>query len=305
MAGRPKNKKASASSPGSALEQASPAPLAIGILADTHGVLSPVVPHLFAGVTHIIHAGDVGRRSILRTLENVAPVTAVAGNADGHALTAALPAIATGEIAGVRFLVVHKPKAVKRLLPAARRDGVRLIVTGHLHEPSFRWEDGILHLNPGSASAPDEGDSQATVAIVGLLPEGLAVSFIPVPRAQAATKPRAKSRGRSGGKAKSAASVKAAAAGVAPTAGLDETGHEVLPPGHSLTLDDVYQPSFSTFELVASHDGLDGLGEIQPSSPRTASPLPSVTYPSNAMEHDDATAGRDEVTPVVDREAGQ
>jgi hypothetical protein len=100
----------------------------------------------------------------------------------------------------VRFLVVHKPKSVKRLLPAAREEGVRLIVSGHLHEPGFRWEDGILYVNPGSATAPDEGDPQPTVAIVTLLAEGLAVSFLPVPRALVApvrTKTKAQAARRS------------------------------------------------------------------------------------------------------------
>lgn len=175
--------------------QAAPEHLSIGVIADTHGVLSPAVLPLFAGVTHIIHAGDVGRRSVLRRLEEIAPVTAVSGNADTGKLAASLPSLARGEVGGVRFLVVHKPKAVKRYLPAAREEGVRLIVMGHLHEPGFRWEDGILHLNPGTATAPEEGDSQATVAIVTLLPDGLAVSFIPVPKPPAIpSKSRAKTR---------------------------------------------------------------------------------------------------------------
>jgi hypothetical protein len=132
---------------------------------------------------------------VLHRLEEIAPVTAVSGNADTGKLAASLPSLARGEVGGVRFLVVHKPKAVKRHLPAAREEGVRLIVMGHLHEPGFRWEDGILHLNPGTATAPEEGDSQATVAIVTLLPDGLAVSFIPVPKPPASTsKSRAKAR---------------------------------------------------------------------------------------------------------------
>lgn len=169
--------------------------LSIGLIADTHGLLSPAVPRLFSGVNHIIHAGDVGKRVVLRKLEKIAPLTAVSGNADNRHLAASLPALVRGEIGGVRFLVVHKPKAVARHLPAALRDGVQLIVSGHLHEPSFWWEDGILHVNPGSATAPDEGDPQPTVAIVSLLPEGLAVSFLPVPRMPLpATKASAKTR---------------------------------------------------------------------------------------------------------------
>lgn len=282
MAGRTKNRKVVERACDETPASAPPAPLSIGILSDTHGVLSPVVAELFAGVTHIIHAGDVGRRSILRKLEKIAPVTAVAGNADGHALAASLPTVATGEISGVRFLVVHKPKAVRRLLPSARRDGVRLIVTGHLHEPSFRWEDGILHINPGSASAPDEGDSQATVAVVGLLPEGLAVSFIPVPRPTAAGRPRAKGRGRTG-KAKgsgkrepaqaSAGDVPAKTIGIVsnPEAATLEEMYRAAVAAHGFDLDE------PTGETVFDGDGDDGSQDYV----QHASPLPTVTFPDS------------------------
>ncbi|MEZ5126156.1 MAG: metallophosphoesterase family protein [Thermoleophilia bacterium] len=175
-----------------------PAPLAIGVIADTHGVLSAAVPAIFADVVHIIHAGDVGKRAVLHKLEKIAPVTAISGNADSGRLAASLPTQATVEIAGVRVFVIHKPKAAKRYIPGAYRDGVRLIVTGHLHEPGFFWEDGVLHVNPGSATAPEEGDPQPTVAIVTLRRDGLGVCFIPVPRpVPASAKPRAKRRTKS------------------------------------------------------------------------------------------------------------
>lgn len=199
--------------------------LSIGLIADTHGVLSPAVPRLFAGVNHIIHAGDIGRRTILRKLEKIAPVTAVSGNADNGRLAASLPALARGEIGGVRFLVVHKPKAVRRLLPAALREGVQLIVTGHLHEPEFYWEDGILHVNPGSATAPDEGDTQPTVAIITVLPEGLAVSFLPVPRMPLpAAKTRTKTHPGKAATAKAAGKATAAKPGDKPAASSKSTG---------------------------------------------------------------------------------
>lgn len=207
--------------------QATAEHLSIGVIADTHGVLSPAIPPIFAGVTHIIHAGDVGRRPVLRKLEEIAPVTAVSGNADTGKLAVSLPSLARGEVGGVRFLVVHKPKSVKRHLSAAREEGIRLIITGHLHDPGFRWEDGILHLNPGTATAPEEGDSQATVAIVTLLPDGLAVSFIPIPKPPAApSKSRAKARA-----AKSSGSGSWAGGGAKAAEGAD--GDRARPGGHT------------------------------------------------------------------------
>jgi hypothetical protein len=60
-------------------KQTEPAePVRIGVISDTHGYLDPRVLELFAGVTHIIHAGDIMDPKILRALMKVAPVTAVA-----------------------------------------------------------------------------------------------------------------------------------------------------------------------------------------------------------------------------------
>ena len=44
----------------------------IGVLSDTHGFLDPRIPELFAGVDHILHAGDVGQPLILVELEQIA-----------------------------------------------------------------------------------------------------------------------------------------------------------------------------------------------------------------------------------------
>jgi len=54
----------------------------IGVLSDTHGFLDPRVETLFAGVDHILHAGDIGYATIILELEFLAPVTAVLGNCD-------------------------------------------------------------------------------------------------------------------------------------------------------------------------------------------------------------------------------
>jgi len=152
----------------------------IGVIADTHGRLDPSVLTAFAGVTHIIHAGDIGKRSVLRKLEAVAPVTAVSGNTDVGKLAKELPAQTEGEAAGIRFLVVHKPKQLRRLLRRGVPQGVRLVVTGHLHEAQVGWEDGVLYLNPGTASAPEEGDPAPTVAVVAVTGGLLTATFVPV-----------------------------------------------------------------------------------------------------------------------------
>ena len=54
----------------------------IGVISDTHNFLDPKVHELFAGVNHILHAGDIGNATIISELEAIAPVTAVYGNTD-------------------------------------------------------------------------------------------------------------------------------------------------------------------------------------------------------------------------------
>ena len=156
----------------------------IGVISDNHGYLDPAVPSVFAGVTHIIHAGDIMDPQILSALEAVAPVTAVCGNLDAGELADGLPREASGEVAGIRFLVGHKPKRLLNRLSTGKIEGERpdLVVWGHTHVPSAAWVDGALYLNPGTASSPDEEDDGPTVAIVEVEPAGLSAKFIPLPR---------------------------------------------------------------------------------------------------------------------------
>jgi len=57
-------------------------PLKIGVISDTHGYLDPRVEKIFAGVDHILHAGDIGFSVLIVELEFIAPITAVLGNND-------------------------------------------------------------------------------------------------------------------------------------------------------------------------------------------------------------------------------
>jgi hypothetical protein len=184
--------------PGSRSERA-PVGTRIGVISDNHGYLNPAVLEVFAGVTHIIHAGDVMDPEILVQLGKVAPVSAVAGNMDSGEPTSALPREVVGEVAGVRFLVGHKRKRLLRELAAGKVEGLPegaapdLVVYGHDHIPAAAWVDGTLYLDPGSASAPHEEDDGPTVAIVEVKPAGLAVCFVPLERRDL-NEPKARSK---------------------------------------------------------------------------------------------------------------
>jgi putative phosphoesterase len=137
----------------------------IGVISDTHGFLDPRVPELFAGVSHILHAGDIGPDAIIVELETIAPVTAVIGNTDSS------PTFRPTEVvtlAGRKFLVhhivnPHAPKEELQLRIARERPDV--VVFGHTHQAFCETIDGVLFFNPGSAGKPRFGRGR-TAAIL-------------------------------------------------------------------------------------------------------------------------------------------
>ncbi len=124
----------------------------IGVISDTHNFFDPRIPQLFAGVEHILHAGDIGLPAILFQLEAIAPVTAVLGNMDDQSVRARETEIV--ELAGRKFLLHHivNPHHVDDSIQARiRREQPAVVVFGHSHKPFCETIDGVLFLNPGSA----------------------------------------------------------------------------------------------------------------------------------------------------------
>ena len=126
----------------------------IGAISDTHGYFDSKIPKLFAGVDHILHAGDIGLPWLILELERIAPVTAVLGNND-----AALDFKETEvvEFDGHKFLVHHivdprKPaEAIQRRII---REGPEVVVFGHTHKPYCETIGRTLYFNPGYAGKP-------------------------------------------------------------------------------------------------------------------------------------------------------
>jgi hypothetical protein len=75
-------------------------PIVVGVIADTHALVRPEALDALAGVTRIVHAGDVGAPEVLRALARVAPVTAVRGNNDHGTWAARLPETARVAVGG-------------------------------------------------------------------------------------------------------------------------------------------------------------------------------------------------------------
>ena len=150
----------------------------IGVISDTHGLLRPEVAEVFAGVGHIIHAGDIGDGSVLAALRAIAPVTFVEGNvdaSDGFEVT-------TVDLDGLRILVTHilprpsapGPHVLTYLegLSGGRHAGAPrtpdFVIFGHSHLPHDEVVDGVHYFNPASAG-PRRFDYPVSV---GLIEEG-------------------------------------------------------------------------------------------------------------------------------------
>jgi uncharacterized protein len=147
-----------------------------GVIADTHTPdrvesLHPGVLDCFreANVSLILHAGDICLPQVVKTLETVAPVVAVAGNRDIF-FKPRLPKVRTLNLAGVPVALMHGHGTVQQYLMEKVRfylNGyrfedflpilthvpvtTRVVVFGHSHVAVNESRDGLYFFNPGSA----------------------------------------------------------------------------------------------------------------------------------------------------------
>jgi putative phosphoesterase len=126
----------------------------IGVIADTHGLFDRAILRHFQGVDHIIHAGDIGDKSVLELLRLIAPVTTVSGNVDGYERSG-FQAEAVVELGGrrivVRHIVYEGGKLTKEGLTFLERERPDVCIFGHTHQPKAEWRGDTLLFNPGSA----------------------------------------------------------------------------------------------------------------------------------------------------------
>jgi hypothetical protein len=149
----------------------------IGVISDTHGFLDPRVEKIFAGMDHILHAGDLGYASIVLELEFIAPVTAVLGNTDGGLAFKETEVI---ELARKKFLIHHivNPWALSEKVEARiKHDRPDAVVFGHTHKKFCETVDEILFFNPGYSGKPKFG-AERSVAILHCDENGIRHEFI-------------------------------------------------------------------------------------------------------------------------------
>jgi uncharacterized protein len=123
----------------------------VGLVSDTHSLVRPEIFAALEGVELILHAGDVGGRSVIDELAAIAPVRAVYGNCDSPG-EPGLEARLVLEIEGVSIHVSHghelgSPTPEKLLT----RYSADVVIFGHTHKPLVERSGARLVINPGAA----------------------------------------------------------------------------------------------------------------------------------------------------------
>jgi len=128
--------------------------LRIFVLADTHDKLPQKIVDLAREADEIWHLGDVCAEIILDEVRAIGPpVTIVRGNCDSNS---EWPLVVDLVRDGLRFRLQHIP-------PESRPDDVDVVLHGHTHVPRNEKRGGVLFLNPGCVTRPNQG-SPASVA---------------------------------------------------------------------------------------------------------------------------------------------
>jgi uncharacterized protein len=144
-------------------------PFRIFVLADTHDRLPANVSALAAKADEIWHLGDVCAEEVLDELRALGPpVKVVRGNCDScHEW----PLVMDLERDGRKFRLQHIP-------PTRPPDGVDVVLHGHTHVSRNERIGGVLFLNPGCVTRPNQG-APASVAWLELENGKMAWQIIP------------------------------------------------------------------------------------------------------------------------------
>jgi putative phosphoesterase len=128
----------------------------IGVIADTHGLYDPTVEKHFSGVTAIVHAGDIGDRAVIESLQRIAPVFAVSGNVDEYEHSGFPRQIVirrNGKKIAVCHVLYEKGKLTQEAKSWLDRERPDICVFGHSHRSTIEQYGPTLLFNPGSAGS--------------------------------------------------------------------------------------------------------------------------------------------------------
>ncbi len=132
--------------------------LRLVVVADTHSA-----PHARSAALvaeqrpdRILHAGDIGDRSVVVDLAKVAPTLAVRGNIDDLELPDELVVDVCGDDGAslTRILLLHiavnGPRLRADAARRARAEDAALVICGHSHVPFLGQDGPFVIFNPGS-----------------------------------------------------------------------------------------------------------------------------------------------------------
>ena len=129
----------------------------IGLLSDTHGMLSSRIFRFFENVDEIWHAGDIGDTQTADQLSDFKTLRAVYGNIDDHILRRMFPEVLRFYCEEVEVLMTHIggfPGHYERhIYPELMKKTPQLFIAGHSHilKVIFDKKLNCLHMNPGAA----------------------------------------------------------------------------------------------------------------------------------------------------------
>lgn len=160
----------------------------IGLISDTHGYTDGwgKAVELFGDIEFAIHTGDIlssgpfnPRFEPYNPLElakaiNFAPFPTIftKGNCDAEVDVNAIAFPIQNPFTfiyadGLRIMATHGHLYDEaKLIEFGRRYALDIIVTGHTHDRSIKAKEGIVFVNPGSASLPKGEDEITSVGII-------------------------------------------------------------------------------------------------------------------------------------------
>jgi putative phosphoesterase len=154
--------------------------MVIGVISDTHNKFDPAIRTHFAGVSQILHAGDIGERRILQELEAIAPVLAVTGNVDwGGPLDRDVPRSRSITLDGCPIYMTHIVDHPAQLLKRLPEPRPAVYIYGHSHIPLIEEHEAVLFLNPGSAG-PGRFGRERSIARLTIMDGKASAELIPL-----------------------------------------------------------------------------------------------------------------------------
>ena len=158
----------------------------IGLISDTHLAkpeegLPSQIETAFKGVELILHAGDIWVPSALDQLESIAPVMAAWGDDDMETDLGGDPRMLNERavyIDGVTLWLLHEKPAFGAIVPRENRIFSRhkepeweiphAVIYGHTHKALVEKHKGVLVINPGSPTWPNNFPELGTVGLLSI-----------------------------------------------------------------------------------------------------------------------------------------